>query len=473
MLEMGMGTDLLQQQRQEMKVWPRLIQANEILQLSSQDLEQLIQKELAENPALELVEAQHCEVCGTELMGSICPQCLSRQKSTETGTEPWEDPSPGVRDLSLPVEDEELDVWGRVASEATLAERLILQLRAILPAKDHPIAEYLVGALDDDGYLRMSLDDIAEALQVSRAEVQAVLAQLQSLEPIGVGARNLRECLLIQLNHVEQEEGRTNEVARQILELGLLDDLGARRYNRIAEMLKVSPERVEAAATFIGTELTPFPARQQWDTDPGARPARTGRVLPDIIISREGDAFRVEVIESHRFRLQVSPVYRQMMNELDRSPQQFSEDDRRHVKDYVNRAKLFLDNIRQRRETMRKIAEVVVEEQDEFLRYGIRALKPLTRAKVAQRIGVHESTVSRATNGKFAMLPDARVMPMADFFTPNLAPKDVLREILRTAPRLTDAEIAEQLAREHGIRIARRTVAKYRKQLGILPSTLR
>jgi len=116
---------------------------------------------------------------------------------------------------------------------------------------------------------------------------------------------------------------------------------------------------------------------------------------------------------------------------------------------------------------------VVVEEQTEFLRAGVRALKPLTRARVAQRIGVHESTVSRATNGKFAMLPDARVLPMADFFTPNLAPKDVLREILRADPRLTDAEIAEQLAERHDIHIARRTVAKYRKQLGILPSTLR
>ncbi len=472
MLEMRMGADHSQQHRQDVKVWPRLIQANEVLQLSSQDLEQLIARELQENPALEVVETTRCQVCGTELQGSLCTQCLNRQKGDDLGPDSWDDSSSGVRDLSISTEDE-LDVWGRVAAEATLGERLLLQLFATLPERDHPIAEYLVGALDDDGYLRSTLDDVAEALQVTRAEVQAVLVHLQSLDPPGVGARNLRECLLIQLSYVEQVDGHLNAIARQIVEDNLLDDLGARRHNRIAEILKVSPEDVQEAAAFIGAELTPFPARQQWDLDPGTRPGRAARVLPDVLISRDGDVFRVKVIESHRFRLQVSPTYRQMISDVERTPAEYSQNDRRHVRDYVNRARLFLDNIRQRRETMRRIAEIVVEEQSGFLREGIRQLKPLTRARVAQRIGVHESTVSRATNGKYAMLPDARVLPMADFFTPNLAPKDVLREILRASPRLTDAEMADLLAREHDIHIARRTVAKYRKQLGILPSTLR
>jgi RNA polymerase sigma-54 factor len=473
MLEMGFGADQSAQQRQDMKVWPRLIQANEVLQLSSQDLEQLISRELQENPALEVVEAQRCDVCGTELHGSICPQCLSRQKGTIEGEEGWEDSGGSVRDLSISTDDDESDVWGRVAAEATLSERLIMQLHATLPDTEHAIAEYLVGALDEDGYLRTSLNDVAEALGVDRERAQAVLTQLQDLDPPGVGARNLRECLLIQLKYVQEVEGRHNELAQMILESGLLDDLGARRFNRIAEILKVHHDDVEEAAAFIGNELTPYPARQQWDLDPGTRPARTGRVLPDVLITRDGDLIRVEVVESHRFRLQVSPSYRQMIGQVERAPSQYSDDERKHVRDYVNRARLFLDNIRQRRETMRKIAQVVVEEQDGFLRHGVRHLKPLTRAKVAQQIGVHESTVSRATNGKYAMLPDARVLPMADFFTPNLAPKDVLREILHEAPRLTDAEIADQLAREHDIHIARRTVAKYRKQLGILPSTLR
>src|SRR5437762_11491267 len=118
MLEMGAAQDLTQSQRQEMKVWPRLIQANEVLQLSSQDLEQLIAKELEENPALEVVEAHRCDVCGTELMGSICPQCLSRQKGADTdGSEGWDDTSPGVRDLAVSGDDDDLDVWGRVAAE--------------------------------------------------------------------------------------------------------------------------------------------------------------------------------------------------------------------------------------------------------------------------------------------------------------------------------------------------------------------
>ncbi len=150
-----------------------------------------------------------------------------------------------------------------------------------------------------------------------------------------------------------------------------------------------------------------------------------------------------------------------------------TEDERRHISQYVSRTKLFISNIRQRRETLTKIARALVEHQQDFLRQGVRHLRPLTRAQIAEVTSLHNSTVSRATAGKYVMLPDRRVVPFSDFFTASLSVKDVIKEIIeREGKPMADREIVSRL-RDNGIRIARRTVAKYRSQLGILPSTLR
>jgi len=196
--------------------------------------------------------------------------------------------------------------------------------------------------------------------------------------------------------------------------------------------------------------------------------------LPDVIISQgEKESFDVEVIESKRFFLRITPLYQQLSANLEREPDRFTDDEKRHIKQYVSRAKLFIANINQRRQTLQKITEYIVEAQKEFLLSGIRFLKPLTRAAVAYHLGMHESTVSRATASKYVMLPSRKVIPFSDFFTASLSVMDVIKELIasETSP-LTDQEIADELARR-GIVIARRTVAKYREQLSILPSSLR
>jgi RNA polymerase sigma-54 factor len=196
-------------------------------------------------------------------------------------------------------------------------------------------------------------------------------------------------------------------------------------------------------------------------------------VAPDVVIKLEEGEFAVEVVESRRFFMRVNPMYSRLATQLRGNGVHYSDDEKKHIQQYVSRAKLFMSNVNQRRETMLKIAKVLVQVQEEFLRHGIRQLRPLTRAQVAEATGLHESTVSRATAGKYVMLPNRQVIPFSDFFTASLSVKDVIKEIIvREGRPLTDREIVSRL-RDEGIRVARRTVAKYRSQLGILPSTLR
>ena len=195
-----------------------------------------------------------------------------------------------------------------------------------------------------------------------------------------------------------------------------------------------------------------------------------------IISEREGQ-YEVEVVESKRFYLKVNSMYQKLSSEMSGAGVDTSDADREHVRQYVARAKFFMSNINQRRETMLKITKCLVETQEEFLRDGVRGLKPLTRSMLASYIGIHESTVSRATAGKYVMLPNRKVISYSDFFTASLSVKDVIKEIIETEGRnrvkpLTDQDIVERLE-NRGIRVARRTVAKYRAQLKILPSTLR
>lgn len=458
--------------RQSLKVSPRLVAANYILELSSQELQQTIATELADNPALELVEVPTCQACGSELQGSICPLCIQRQKGAE---QPREDELRDYDDRDLYAsqtgDDEPFDPLTRVASEQTLAERLLSDLGATLPPDDLVIGEYLVGSLDEKGYLSCSVEEAAYELEVEVARVRAVLRVLQNLEPIGIGARNLRECLLIQLDYLEQQ-GLTYPHAREIVSDYLME-LGEHKFGKIAHDLKLSADEVAGVWEFVKSKLNPHPAHGFSETNARDRDTRQMYILPDVLITRGEHGLEVEVIESKRFMLRINPMYGRLSGELQRTDNGLSSDERRHIQQYVGRAKLFISNINQRRQTLYNITRCLAVRQEDFLQQGVRHLKPLSRAAIAQELGVHESTVSRATAGKYVMTPDGEVIPFAHFFTPSLSIKDVIKEMIEKEGRpLTDAQIADRL-REQGINIARRTVAKYRMQLDILPSMLR
>ena len=470
-----MDMDLNQEavQQQSMKVSPRLVAASYILELSSLELQQTIQAELEENPALEMSEVAKCPVCGGAMQGTVCPHCLAQKReeaqSDETQTDPSDDyvPTHGLSSSG----DEEFDPLTQVAAQMTLPERLLLELQSLIPEDDLPIAEYLVGSLDENGYLRTSIEEVADLFDTDETRVELVLRHLQSLDPIGIGARDLRECLLIQLDYLE-EQGITHPHAREIIKKHLTQ-LGEHKFGRIASEMGISNEEVADVWDFIKHHLNPYPAQGYGIPEPGPNEPISTYVMPDVIISKGEQGFDVEVVESKRFVLRLSPIYSQLSSELDRGHERFSDEERRHIQQYVSRAKLFIANINQRRQTIQRITTMIVEEQRAFLEKGIRHLRPLTRAQVASKLGMHESTVSRATASKFVMLPDGHVIPFSDFFTASLSVKDVIKELIESESQpLTDQEIAERLG-ERGIHVARRTVAKYREQLNILPSSLR
>ncbi len=476
-----MSIDMNQTPVQVQRASPQLVAANHILALSSADLQSLINKEIIENPALEMEETPICPTCGRALQGNVCPTCVSAAQPSQQVLDHddylddaalWQ-----FQSTSGGSEDEEFDPTTHVAAQMSLAEHLTLSLQAQLPSQDAPIVEYLVGNLDDDGLLRCSVEEVVHLFEVPLERVERAITALQAMEPIGVGARDVRECLLIQLAYVEAQ-GIYQPYAREIISR-YLPQLSEHKYGQIASQLGITSEMVHQVSEFIKRNLNPYPARGYLGTYLGAGGdvEHVGHVMPDVIITRRpvfgGYQYDVEVVESKRFYLHVSSSYSQLYGEVSGRHSLLTEDERRHIQQYVSRAKLFIANINQRRQTLSKITRCLVDMQKDYLDKGIRALRPLTRAKVATELGMHESTVSRATAAKFVMLPNREVIPFSNFFVANLSVKDVIKDlIVHELTPLTDQELADMLS-DRGIQVARRTVAKYREQLGILPSSLR
>ena len=489
-LSLGLGFS----QEQQLRVSPSLIALNQILALSSQELQEEIRREMDSNPALEMDERQVCPACGSAYNGRVCQRCLAenngagllthstgehKSTSDDFGSENYEDyysPDDNWSSNGGRLGDEEFDPITIVAAEMSLGERILLDLSAILDDEDEAIAEFLIGSLDERGYLSTTTDVVADTFQTDEARVERVLRELQNVAPAGVGARDFRECLLIQLRFLKDKGVEAPHVEELIS--NHFTALGEHKYGYIAQQMGISVDEVNRARDFIKDQLNPFPAEGQAGEANGNQfrsgSQRLGYVVPDVIISERDGQYEVEVVESKRFFLKVNSLYMKLSGD---SASSSSEEDRQHVRQYVARAKFFMSNINQRRETMLRITKCLVETQEEFLRDGVRGLKPLTRSMLAGYIGIHESTVSRATAGKYVMLPNRKVIAYSDFFTASLSVKDVIKEIIETEGHnrvkpLTDQDIVEKLE-DRGIRVARRTVAKYRAQLKILPSTLR
>jgi RNA polymerase sigma-54 factor len=465
---MTMGLGMGFGQHMDMRPSPSLIQFTEILAMTSLELQSLIVQEAAENPALEVAESATCPACGDPLLpDGSCYRC--RRGEDLAG--------PAARELAEAEEDDEdLDALAAVADQRSLSEHLLEELAMALDPADMPIAEYLVGELDERGFLGTPLGAAAAALGVSLARVEHVLVALQAVGPLGVGARSVQECLALQLDRWE-DAGLAHPLAR-VLATEHLDDLAAGRYGQLARTLGTTPDDVVAARDFIRTHLRPYPIAERIDLAPWERVRGTGFVAPDVVVRPSDTGFDVEVVESRRYVVSISPLYGQLAAALEAGRQidagaGLSGKDREHVRQQVQRARQFLQHIRERRDTMRRVAAYVMVRQSDFLRHGPRQMVPLTRAEVAEALDLHESTVSRATAGKYVLLPNRQVVPFAAFFKAATSIQDVLRELVENEDEpLTDTELVELLA-DQGYYVARRTVAKYRHQLGILPSSLR
>ncbi|MHB8618936.1 MAG: RNA polymerase factor sigma-54 [Chloroflexota bacterium] len=448
----------------------KLITSLKILQLSADELSQTIRQEMIENPALEIDERQICPVCGSILEDGVCPECypLGADRAA-TADEQYDSSYMEAPDRSNQDTDEEYDPVSLVASETSLSDYLRDALRNVLAANDMPVAEYLIGSLDEFGYLTVSDQEVAQACGVAMDTVQRVISALQHQDPVGVGARNAQECLLIQLTLLE-EEGKADPNARRVL-AECFEELGEHKFDLIASRLRIKVEDVLKSWEFVKSNLTPFPAWSFWRDGQRVSADKAGFIRPDVAIKAVEDGYSVEVLEAERYQLKLNDFYPQLIREAT----DLSADDRDFVRKCASRAKFFIDCIQQRWHTLRQITDCLVECQRDFLDHGIRHLKPLTRSEVAYRVGLHESTVSRATAAKFILLPSKRVISFDDLFDGSLAIKDAIREIIQQEDHvqpMSDQEIAHRL-QENGIFLARRTVAKYREAMHILPSNLR
>lgn len=466
---------------------PLLMQANHILSLSQVELEAAVNDAMDDNPALELEDCQVCPVCGRRTSGEPCPTCRQAMNGLaeqirpsdlvnryETGTRPTRQSDPDFDPMSI------------IASAEDVRQQVLEVVRATLDAeRERATALVVIDAIDDRGFFTLDVAEVAEMVGEEAADVERVLEVVQELAPPGVGARTLQECLALQARFLIAEGVPVPPAVLPVIEHHL-EDLAAKRLSKIARALNTDVEAIEAAQHFIRCQLTPHPLQShQFAT--WTAPSTSGHIVPDVVVSLEGDELVIEVPHAIYDRLETNDFYREIAKP--RSARSGSDDPSAgtngasvdpeaviHAKSHVTRAQQFIWAVRQRRQTLLRVAQYVCAYQDAFIRGDARGLRPLTRSDVANALGVHESTCSRAVAGKFMMLPSRKVIPMSDLFTASLSVKHVIQEIIHqeaaAGHALSDAQISERLL-DHGIRIARRTVAKYRSQMHILPSTIR
>lgn len=445
-----------------------LAQTMTLLNQTVDELYEQIQKELA-NPALELVEERRCPTCRRMLPnGGICPVC-SRPSSNLSEepvvfVSPRDDFYPSGAGSSENIPDEPLS-----PAVEDLPTFVLRQIAADLKVEDRKIAAYLLTHLDEDGFMTVSLLEVARYLHALPSEVERIQKVIQHAEPLGVGSCNPQEALLVQLE-VLSETGYVPALAETIIREGM-DQLSRRQFPELARMLKTTVQQVQDAVKFISDNLNPFPARAHWGDirQPSSNGGQT-YYYPDIIISYLNEIpenpLVVEIILPLRGTLRINQLYRQ-------ATRQASEEAKEGMKSDLDRAALFVKCLQQRNHTMQRLMHNVVVFQHDYILHGDRYIKPLTRASLSIELDVHESTISRAVSNKTVQLPNKRIIPLASFFDRSLNVRTALRELIEVERHpLSDSQLAVMLSKQ-GYEVARRTVAKYRAMEGILPAHLR
>jgi RNA polymerase sigma-54 factor len=436
--------------KMQLRITPQLVLAGELLRVSGVELERRIRQELAENPALEQMD-QH-SARDESWDKSMC-------RYTDIHLQRKSDLVHDQRDLLSPPE-ESLE---RMAGRESVIDQLTAQARVLVDREDLEAVTALLYALDVHGYLRDSPEQLADHLSLELADIERLIPVLHELEPPGIGARDLRECLLIQCRDLERE-GMSCALVRQALEQ-CWEDFAAQRWERVARKLGISRTEFETVRCFIAQNFYPHPLALMKD-DPGISTALN---RPDMIISRyrrgEEIAFSLEIPAAEAFELRLSNGFNRVMEDCSSGDREISIQEREWVQSQLERARLFIASLQKRWETLRRIGEYIIDFQRDFLERGPSHLRPLTQARIASDLECHESTVSRAVNDKIVQLPDGRLVSVEVFFDASLPVKAALRQILAESRKsISDREMSERLA-QAGYPVARRTVAKYRAQI--------
>jgi RNA polymerase sigma-54 factor len=462
---------------QQLVMTPQLQQAIKLLQLSRLELTDAINQEMLENPVLEELQEADLE-----------PEQLARHTDEGEGEKPknaedsyddldWEKfldefgevEFSGFRAAPRGDEDELPSVDATLSQPVTLADHLFWQLKlGNLSLEDEAIGDLIIGNLNDDGYLTTDLELIAQEAALPIERVQEVLRKIQGLDPVGVAARDLKECLLLQV----RQFGDVDSIVIDIIN-NHLHQLETKDYRSISRSLKVPVTRVRDAVMFI-QGLEPKPGRP-FSQD------RAEYITPDIYVYKVGSDFVIVLNEDGLPKLRVSPYYRRILKEKGKDFEVTKE----YIQDKLRSAVWLIRSLHQRQRTIYRVMESIMARQREFFEKGIGQLKPMVLRDVAQDIQMHESTVSRVTTNKYVYTPQG-IFPMKFFFNSKISTteggsvaaesvKDRIKQIVsREDPKnpLSDQEIVDKL-KDYGIEIARRTVTKYREMMGILSSSKR
>ena len=430
------------------RVDPKVVLVSKVLQLNQSDLVDAVERELDENPALERIDEPDDPITDEDVLRAVAPAEL---KNTSVDYEATR---------SLPAESAEQTDWVDLTPSCdTLWDHLRAQLEPNTGPSQMMLLEYIVGSVNERGYLTCTVEDAALDCRSSLEDAEEMLVRLQACEPAGVGASNLRESLILQLRDAESESER---MARFMLK-SCWDELVARDAKAIQRKFKVDPETVEQAFEEI-LKLRPFPGEGYAVHSHPTLSSKSAPATPDITIELDEAGWVIEVLGPTPLNLRVNRSYLRRQEELGhmgRPPR----DEKRHVDEFVGRARLFQEALEQRRQLMGAMGKYLVENQGGFVSTGdYQFLKPLTRSKLAKDLQVHESTISRATNGKFCRLPNGELVAFEVFFKPALRIQKMIEEILsceNPSSPLSDERIREILAKK-GVKVARRTVNKYR-----------
>lgn len=462
-----------QGQRLQQKADPQLLMTNRVLQMSAMELQQQIVLEIAENPALEQSEEYPCNRC--EIPSPQCAECPYYRAQMVSSTSTSERDDFRANGESAGPRDDEVDPISLIEDKQTLADHLAWQLRAVAGPTDHLVGEYLIANIDANGYLTCTTVEAAEHLRVPESEVERVLRVVQSLDPSGVGARSLQECLLLQICALIAE--RKSPPLIDIIVSEHWKELSANKIKTIARAMRVRPEDVADAVAYIRQNLSPYPGskfRPPWDKT-SHRSAQSVRPDVGVRLNEAGEP-EIVVAENEAHQVHINPRYARLWAEMRERPHAYTEAERRHVHDYVARAQMFLKSLDDRKQILLQVVESIVDEQDRFFRVEREEdLISLTQTRVASLLRVHESTVSRTVADKYLQLPSGQVVPLSFFFDRSANLRKLVQNVLAgenpSAP-YSDQEISDIL-RSQGIVVARRTVMKYREEMNILSSRQR
>lgn len=428
-------------------IYPQAIVAQRLLSLPLFALRQELQGEAEENPALELTEEWRESAEGQE--ASSCP---TRPKPAS-----WAETEQEAAVAAIPA---------RTSLQQYLWESLALE---VPDSRTRRIAHYLIQNINDDGYLGCEVEEVALHFGAERERVEEALQLVQGLEPAGVGARDLRECLLIQIGRLKGCE--MQPLAEKILREHW-KEFGRRRFGLIARGAKICLQQVQEAVDFIRARLCPYPGRGfhlPWQ--PNEAPELPH---PDVIV-RQNSGWEIEVAEDTLSCVRLSPTYLEVYRQMCSNGVCYTQQERKHVFDRVRRARLFLEALEQRQRTLKRITSLIVSLEEGFFNQGAPGFVPLRRSDLARRLGISLSTVSRALGHKYLLVPGGEVISFGVFFDSSLLAKEMIRRLLEQEHQgkpLSDGEIASRLAGE-GINLARRTVAKYREELKIFSRSKR